>query len=170
MKKLMFNLLLSVSLFVVVSILMPVANTGLSIIELFLNLRVQGPTEITRTLELVSYLIFLPVLAYMLSRLIYKIIFKKTDVSFNGIYFGLGFLIIILGTILLITYSTRSIFSIPLYDNKVSKLLLNYQNIFKKSFDFRTSIIIETTFHNLLIVLFGTAGINRYLKNKKSIN
>ena len=165
MKKQMLNLLLSVSLFFMVSILLKMANAGTQVVEYWLNLKVQGPTGNTRSLELVSYLILLPPLAYGLSRLIYKNIFKRLDVAFNGIYFVLGFLIINLVTILLITFSTKSIISIPLYDNNVLKLLLNYQNIFKK-YDFRILVIIGTTFHNLLIVLFGTFGLNRELKSQ----
>lgn len=169
MKKLTLNLVFSVSLFVVVSILLKVANGGTQIVEYWFNLKVQGPTGTTRTLELVSYLVFLPILAFVFSRLIYKNIFKNPRVSFNGIYFVLGFLIITLLTSILIFFSNKSIFSIPLYDNNVLKLLLNYQNVFKK-YDVKKLVIIGTVFHNLLIFLFGTVGINKELKNINRIN
>lgn len=168
MKRLILNLSLSLSLFVVVSLLMKVANGGTQIVEYWFNLKVQGPTGTTRTLELISYLIYLPLLAYVFSRVIYKFIFYKSNVTFNGIYFVFGFLIISALTILLINFSTKSILSIPFYDNNVAKFLMNYQNIFFK-YDFRTLVIIGTLFHNLLIVLFGTTGINRDLKNKNRI-
>lgn len=159
MKKLFLNLSLSVSLFIVVSIILKATNMVIQIFESWFLLRVQGPTELTATIELVGYVVILPILAYFIARIFYKKYFKKSDVSFSWTYFIIGLILISAVSITLIATSSKSIVSIPFYDSNLPSFLMKFQNLFSK-FDYRILAMIGVLFHNLVIALFGTLGIN----------
>lgn len=153
------NLLLSLSLFIVVGIFLKASGIVIQIIESWLLLRVQGPTDLTNIIELVGYIMILPISAFLLARLLYKMYFKNSDVSFNLLYFIKGLTIITIASIWFVMTSTESIVSIPFYDFKLPLFLMKFQNFFSK-FDYRILAIIGVLFHNIVIALFGSLGIN----------
>jgi|GEM_PF-6389324 len=154
------NLLLSLSLFIVVGIFLKVSGIVIQIIESWLLLRVQGPTDLTNIIELVGYIVILPISAFLLARLLYNMYFKNSDVSFNLLYFIKGLTIITIASIWFVMTSTESIVSIPFYDFKLPLFLMKFQNFFSK-FDYRILAIIGVLFHIIVIALFGYLGINK---------